>query len=354
MEKASVIPHYLIHLSDNAISKLNLNENHKLRNSLNNACINFRHYPANTATQFLVTLFYGDKLKREDTLKKLFRNQSYSPFEDEYDKNFQDFPKFTEEDYQTLANELLYQYSIGNPYILTVDADCPEYKKELNNLKNAMAQHPVLFFRAVQMCKVVSHVNPIVSRCTELLMSRSVVAQRMGLELMGFNFQHRVHLFPYARKIGQLLQSMHKANDNLISPFVTWLNQHEGIDSSTYVFDESIANELPQYLLLNEFEKFINDTSDIIKTLPYYEDLKICLIKYKSNLNSLLEKEDYLLLTKAIITFLYAKKLFNESQESFSMGDQDTFMPLCKSLKILEEAKSSYKVALYRFINTCG
>lgn len=354
MENSSVVAHYLIHLSENATSKLKLNENPRLRNSLNNACINFRHYPANTATQYLVTLFYGDKFKCDDIIRKLFKSQTYSLSDDNCEKVIQDVPIFAECDYQVIAQELLYQYSIADPDILTVEAECPGYEKELNNLKKAMNQHPVLLFRAVQMCKVVSHVSPIVSRCTELLLSKSTVSQRIGLELMGFNFQHRILLFPYAKKIGQLLYAMHKTNDSLISPFVTWLNQHEGIDSSTYSLDESIADELPQYLLLNEFAKFICDDSEVIEKLPRSNDLKICLIRYKTNLDILLEKEEYLYLTKAIITFLYAKKFFSESQDSFSMGDLDTFAPLCKSIKIFENAKQSYAIALNNFIASCN
>ena len=67
-----------------------------------------------------------------------------------------------------------------------------------------------------------------------------------------------------------------------------------------------------------------------------------------------LEKQEYLGLTKAIVTLLYAKRFYREAQEDFSMGDQETFMPLSKSIKILDESKKSYFAALDAFIKSCS
>lgn len=346
MESTPMVANYLIRFSETAISKLKLDQKVELRNSLNNACINFRHYSASTATKALVTLFYGEIVKREEILRKLFKNTSSSPFESDLKIHPQNVPEFNEEEYQALANELLYQYSAANPGVLTVETDCPEYQNEVIYLKDAMHQHPVLLFRAVQMCKVVAHVEPVASRCIGLLLSKNTVCQRIGLEMIGFNFQHRVLLFPYAKKIGLLLQAMNKTPDNLISPFATWLNQHDEI--------ESIPDELPQYLLLSELGKFLNDNSSVISGLPNSSKLKNFLTLFNENLNILLEKEEYLDLTKAIVTLLFAKRFYWEAQEDFSMGDEESLITLSQSIKILQNAKSSYNAALDVFIHSCS
>lgn len=345
MEQTPMVANYMILFSKAAISQLKLDERIDLRNSLNNACINFRHYPATTATKTLVTLFYGDRTKREEVISKLFQNVKCYSLEEQSKTNHKNIPKFNEEEYQALANELLYQYSAANPGVLSIETDCDEYKNELNNLKIAMKQHPVLLFKAFQMCKVVSHVEPIASRCVGLLLSKNAVCQRIGLELIGFNFQYRVLLFPYAKKIGLLLQSMNKATENLISPFATWLNQHDEI--------ECISDELPQYLLLNEFEKFLNENSRIISELPNSTNLKAILTPFKENLSMLLEKEEYLQLTKAIINLLFAKRFYREAQEDFSMGNMESIITLSKSLKIWEGAKNTYNTTLDIFIHSC-
>lgn len=345
MELTPMVANYMILFSKTAISQLKLYEKVKLRNSLNNACINFRHYSATTATKTLVTLYYGDSSKREEVISKLFQNMHCYYLEDTAKTNSQKILQFNEEEYQALANELLYQYSAANPGVLSIETDCDEYKKELNNLKVAMSQHPVLLFRTVQMCKVVSHVEPIASRCVALLLSKNAVCQRIGLESIGFNFEYRVLLFPYAKEIGLLLQAMNKTTKNLISPFATWLNQHDEV--------ECISDELPQYLLLSEFEKFLNEDSRLISELPNSTDLKACLTPFKGNLNVLLENDKYLQLTKAIVNLLFAKRFYRETQEDFSMGNMESVITLSKSLKIWESAKSSYNAILNVFIHSC-
>jgi len=352
MEPTPMVANYLIVFSETAIEKLKLDQKADLRNGLNNACINFRHYSSTTATKSLITLYYGDKAKREELLRKLFKNTYVPILDTNSEQTHHHIPVFNEEEYQALANELLYQYSASNPGVLTVEA-CPEYENELNALKKVMNQHPVLLFRAVQMCNVVSHIEPVSSRCVDLLASKNTVCQRIGLETMGFNFQHRVLLFPYAKEIGLLLQAMNKSNDNLISPFATWLNQHEGIDSTTNSLELYMPDELPQYLLLNELEKFINADSEIISQLPNSGKLKDCLTLYAGNLNALLEKEEYLKLSSAIVTLLYARRFYREAQEDFSMGDEETYWPLSKSLKILSKANEFYHNVLAAFINSC-
>lgn len=345
MELTPMVANYMILFSKTAISQLKLDEKVELRNCLNNACINFRHYSATTATKALVALYYGDSTKREEVISKLFKNIHCYNSVYATKTSFQKILQFNEEEYQALANEFLYQYSAANPGVLSIETDCNEYRAELSNLKVAMVQHPVLLFRTVQMCKIVSHIEPVASRCVALLLSKNAVCQCVGLELIGFNFQYRVLLFPYAQKIGLLLQAMNKTTENLISPFATWLNQHDEM--------KCIPDELPQYLLLNEFEKFLNKDSRLISELPNSTDLETFLTPFKENLNALLEKEEYLHLTKSIVNLLFAKRFYREAQEDFSMGNMESVFTLSKSIKTWESAKKAYITTLDTIIHSC-
>lgn len=351
MEETPLVANYLIHFTETATTKLALSQNAKLRNSLTNACINFRHYSAANANKTLFTLFYGEKSMHEEILKRLFKTAAQSPLEDNFKEPEQNIPSFNQEEFQVLAKELLYQYSAAHPDFLVVKAHCHDYQKELDNLKSSMAAHPILLYRAVEMCKSVCHVEHIVTYGVKLLLSRCSFHQSRGLEAIGHNFQHRVLLLPYAREIGLLLEAMHKAKDcrNSVSPFAIWLNQHEENEFRLAVN----TDKLPQYLLLREFENFLNGSSELICTLPRSKDLGHCLNTFKNSLNILLEKTEYLHFAEVLVALLYAKRFYQEAQDEFSLGDPESLSNLSKSIKQLECAKNTYNSTLDVFINSC-
>ena len=351
MESQSLAASYMVHLTETATTKLALSQNVKLRNSLTNACINFRHYSATNANQTLFTLFYGEKAQHEEIIKRLFKTAGQLSLQDSLTIPKQNIPKFNPEEIQVLANEFLYQYSAAYPDFLVVEAHCSDYQKELNNLKSAMAGHPILLYRAVEMCKSVCHVEHIVSYGVKLLLSSHTICQGRGLEAIGHNFQHRVLLLPYAKEIGLLLKAMHNAKDdrNSVSPFAIWLNQHEESEFRT----AATTDKLPHYLLLSEFEKFLNGNSKLISNLHRSKDLKICLESFKTCLNSLLEKDEFLHFAEALVALFYAKKFYQEAQEDLSLGDHESLIKLSMSMKQLEPAKDTYNSALDIFINSC-
>lgn len=351
MEETPLVANYLIHFTDTATTKLALSQNEKLRNSLTNACINFRHYSAANATKTLFFLFYGEKVQHEEIIKRLFKTAGQLILEEHHEIPEQNIPNFNPEQIQDLANELLYQYSAAHPDFLVVEAHCSDYQKEFNNLKSAMAGHPVLFYSAVEMCKPVCHVEHIVSYGVKLLLSWHTISQGRGLEAIGHNFQQRVLLLPYAKEIGLLLKAMHNAKDsrNSVSPFAIWLNQHEENEFRT----AANTDKLPHYLLLSEFENFLNGNSKLINNFSRSQDLKICLESFKSCLNSLLEKDEFLHFAEALVALFYATRFYQEAQDEFSLGDPDSLSNLSKSMKQLESAKKTYNSALDFFINSC-
>lgn len=351
MEEKPLVANYFIHFTDTATIKLALSQNAKLRNSLTNACINFRHYSAANANKTLFTLFYGEKSMHEEILKRLFKTAGQSPLEDKFKEPEQNIPSFNQEEFQVFAKELLYQYSAAHPDFLVVEAHCPDYQKELDTLKSSMAAHPILIYRAVEMCKSVCHVEHIVTYGVKLLLSGRPLHQCRGLEAIGHNFQHRLLLLPYAKEIGLLLEAMHNAKDcrNSVSPFAIWLNQHEENEFRLSVN----TDKLPQYLLLREFENFLDGNSELIGTLPRSKDLEHCLDLFRTCLNTLLEKTEYLHFAEALVSLLYAKRFYQEAQDEFSLGDHESLSNLSKSMKQLESAKKTYNSTLDVFINSC-
>lgn len=355
MTKPVLVADYFIVFTKSAINTFNLDQNKSLRNSLANACINFRDYSEQNAIKVLFVLFYGQRAKREEVVKKLFKIHHHLFIDSEIKEPIKNIPDFDEVGYQVLANELLYQYSAAYPRFLEVKTSCSGYSKQLEDLKKCMHEHPVLLFRAVEMCKIVCHVDTIASQCISLLLSKNPICQRIGLEMIGHNFQHRVLLFPFAKEIGLLLQAMHNTNAEaeLISPFETWLNQHSEIMYATDYTYCTLPTELPQQLLLAELGKFINNNSPLISNLPNSKKLASCLNLFKTNLSVLLEHSQYLNLTKGIVIWLNAKHAYNEAHDEFSMGDIDSLKVLMTTLKNLEKASTLYASVLNEFVNSC-
>lgn len=337
-----LVAEFVIYFTDNAISTFNLKENTYLRNKLANICINFRHYTYARACKTLFKLFYGDKPERETMLCELFQTINFSIME-ETDTVEKNTPNFSEEEIRVFTQELLYQYSCCNPDFLMID-EPEEYQKELHELKQVMANDPILFYRAVKQCELICHIDHIVNNSLIFLMLRTKTCHIRGLEMIGHNFQHRVLLLPYAKKIGLLLQAMHNAkilNTNRISPFMTWLNQHEKDD---LVSKSSI--ELPKVLLFNELTKF----SDLVSLLPNSSKLRDCFQEVKSDVISVPEYEE---LVKAIIHYFYAKQSYSEAQVAFSLGDYESLSKFSKALRDLESANTIYNNVLDSFLAFC-
>ena len=333
---------FLICFTDDAIATFNLNENTLLRNKLTNICINFRHYTYAMACKTFFKLFYGDKLERDEILGELFQTITFSLSEN-IDKTKKEIPNFNEEELRVFTQELLYQYTRCNPEFLTLD-EPEEYKKELNDLKEAMANDPILFYRAVKQCELVCHIDHIVNNSVIFLTLSAKTCHMRGLDIMGHNFKHRVLLLPYANKIGRLLEAMHKArnsNSNRISPFMTWLNQHE---KDYFVSKSSI--ELPKVLLFDELTKF----SNLVSGLPNSDKLRSCFQKVTSDVIS---TSEYEVLVTAIIGYFYEKQSFTEAQVSFSLGDYESLANFSRALRDIENAKVLYNNALESFLAFC-
>lgn len=354
MDSKPMVANFLVVFTKEATSKLGLDKNAELRNVLTNVCINFRHYSADSAIKALFALFYGDSTKREKILKNLFYSTHFISVENGIKDVSPEFQKFNNEEIEALATELLNQYSAAHPDFLKIDAS-PEYAKEFKSLKEAMCNQPVLFYRAVQMCKTVCHMDNIVYPCVNKLVFGNVPSQMQGLSMIGHNFQHRMLLLPFSSDIGRLLLAMNntKSDENVISPFETWLNQNEESDFTFGAIEQPLSDEPHLSLLLDEFERFLNGNSELLKKLPDSIKLESCLIMFRDNLNNLLEKKEYLHLANAIVTWLYANKSFQEAQKDFSMGNEDSIFAFARGLRNMKKADSLYASALAEFIASC-
>ena len=222
-----------------------------------------------------------------------------------------------------------------------------EYQKDLANLKAMMSKDPILFFRAVKQCELICHVEPIASDCINYLSSKQKSSNMEALAMLGHNFQHRVLLLPYAKQIGSLLKAMHSAknrNANRISPFETWLSQHEEEE-----FINKSSTELPKVLLLDELINF----SDLIDTLPRSQELNCFFQHINFDKNILLNAEEFQELVKTIVVFLYRKQNYREAQALFSLGDMDSLYNFIQCKNDFESAVSHYNQALDNFLTYC-
>ena len=345
MDEKHIVADYMVRFTDESVAKLNLDRNITLRNFFTNACINFRHYSAASASKTLFNLFYGDSLSRYDIIDKLFKINPRI-----YDSSFfEQGPVFnihdlTKEQLQVLIKEFLYQYSAAHPDFLVIESH-PEYEKELNDLKTLMSNDPILLYKAVEMCKLVSQCHKdYVSTCFTRLMSTNTTYQMCGLKQIGYNFQNRILLLPYAREIGTLLMAIYnsKTANDIASPFREWLKQN----------DQPVVNELTQTLLLDELKKFINDKSEIIPILPHSIELCFALQRFDS-LESLIDKKEFLLLTEAIISYYQAKQAYQDSQ-NFELSDFNSLCNVARTTKALEKSKENYEHAINIFLAFCS
>ena len=68
----------------------------------------------------------------------------------------------------------------------------------------------------------------------------------------------------------------------------------------------------------------------------------------------LLDQKEYNTLVKAIVVFLYKQQNYKESQEIFSLGDEESLYNLFKCKKAYESALISYNNALDNFLAYCN
>lgn len=207
----------------------------------------FRYFDRTTASEILFQLKYGTLNTKMEGLNYFAQKSSKKgEFLCSPNNFLQMFANFTDEDFVSLANELQLQYIASDPGFLDIHSirglpnSC---QKELNALQAKMENDLLLFFMAVKNC-VKNKKNSKVSQWILQLLSNNPASQTVGLSNLGFNFNYRVCLKPFASEIGALLlairqiyvkrQSLLNCQDNLALPIIALLQKVIDLDVEIY------------------------------------------------------------------------------------------------------------------------
>lgn len=381
----TTMPNFAVQLRSKAINGLGLKHDHSAQNKLANSIVCFRGSSYKDALKTIFALIYNTEIREE-----ILRQYGFTSSQEEFEK----YIVLTDEQIVTLGNELRYQYKLSHPNFLEVESQ-PGYQEELETLRKAMCNHPVLFYRAVEACEKCHDSCDIVNCSVELLMSENADSQKYGLQKLGNNAQYQRLLQPYADKIGALLQAMHnnyeehlrilaeqEERNKFPSPFAQlsdMIRQKQENSSAAEVAqpccestanDQSnehsaeISNYFSKYSLSDELSRFIKNKSEVARNLPRDDEFWSCLKRLRDlgiNLNALVDNELYLwpileahnALDDAISALYDAEEDFKEAQKNFKMGDFKTIEHLFKIGKAREEAKVAYNIAFDSFVKYC-
>ena len=195
----TTMPTFAVQLRTKTIDRLGLKENVVAQIKLANSIVSFRDCSYKDALKTIFALVYGSEI-REDLLQRFGFTSSPEMAEK--------YIILNDEQIVRLGNELKFQYKLSKPNFLEVE-DNPGYQEELDELKKAMHNHPVLLYRVVEACEKCHDSHDIAIPCVELLMSENSDNQKNGLRRLGNNAQYQNLLLPYAEKIGILLNAMY-------------------------------------------------------------------------------------------------------------------------------------------------
>lgn len=216
MNETEQVAGFFVKLGSEAAEKLPLTK-HELINTIRT----FRYLSRGKALNVLFKFQYGTCSQKEEALSSFCQKQENGNviIYDFLEKIFQ----FTPEQFGILANELYHQYQAYDSSFLNITSikglpnNC---KKELVKVREAMAEEPVLLFRAVERCVLQHKKEHLVSRCVLHLLSENTASQMIALEKLEFKFDYRVLLLPYSKEIANLLLAMHHqyvSNQHMLS-----------------------------------------------------------------------------------------------------------------------------------------
>lgn len=381
----TTMPTFAVQLRTKTIDRLGLKENVVAQIKLANSIVSFRDSSYKDALKTIFALVYGSEI-REDLLQRF----GFTSSPDMAEK----YIILNDEQIVRLGNELKFQYKLSKPNFLEVE-DNPGYQEELDELKKAMNNHPVLLYRVVEACEKCHDSDDIAIPCVELLMSENANNQKNGLRRLGNNAQYQNLLLPYAEKIGILLNAMYNWHmeqqaildaqaklNNFPSPFAQLSDmlkqkqKEEELSKVTEPCSEPSESEQPtepqaemtdnfsKYSLSDELSKFIKNKSHIVRNLPRDEEFWSCLKSLRDlgiDLNGLVDNELYLWpilnahdhLDEAIAELYDAELNFAEAQKNFKMGDFATIQVLFNAGKARETAKAEYNSAFDMFLAHC-
>ena len=381
----TTMPTFAVQIRTKTINRLGLKENVVAQIKLANSIVSFRDSSYKDALKTIFALVYGSEI-REDLLQRF----GFTSSPDMTEK----YIILNDEQIVQLGKELKFQYKLSRPNFLEVE-DNPGYQEELDGLKKAMSNHPILLYRIVELCEKCHESHDIVAPCVELLMSKNADSQKNGLRKLGNNAQYQELLLPYAEKIGVLLQAMYnwheeqqlilEAQEELNkfpSPFSQLSDMlrkkqeedelNEAISASTNTpcieqptdsADKNCDN-FKKYSLSDELSKFIKNKSHIVRNLPRDDEFWSCLRRLRDlgiNLNDLVDNELYLWpilnahdhLDEAIAELYDAELTFEEARKNFKMGEFTTIEVLFHAGKAREQAKQEYNSAFDAFLAHC-
>lgn len=222
-----------VRIRTKTINGLNLEKDPYKKNKFIEIITNFRETTFSNAFRTIFLLLYGLNEENFDNRIEILHRFNFTCAQE--DLPYYDY--LTEDQIIVLGNELRYQYCKANPDFLTVEEDCA-YHEELITLKNAMSEHPLLFFKAVKSCKERS-TEEYVSICVEPLLSNTHYSQSYGLRKLGHNRHYCELLLPYAKEIGNLLIAMYdtkQQEEEIITQYVE--------EFSNETFEENSSKEV--------------------------------------------------------------------------------------------------------------
>lgn len=232
----------------------------------------YRYFDRTTASEILFKLKYGTLNTKMEGLNYLTQ-KSNKKEEFLYSLNnfSQLFANFTDEDFVLLSNELQLQYIAKDPVFLDIHSirglhnSC---QKELDALQAKMKGDLLLFFMAVKNC-VKNKKNPKVSQWIIQLLSNNPAAQTVALSNLGFDFNSRVCLKPFASEIGALLlairqiyvkrQNLLNCQDNLALPIIALLQKIIDLDVEIYKYINQISSKQKYHHsdIVSRFEEYV-------------------------------------------------------------------------------------------------
>lgn len=249
----------------------------------------FRYFPRGKALKLLFRLTYGTQSQKAEALNWFKHKQMEGVVisEDYLEKIL----RFTDEEFSILAKELLFQYQADDSSFLdikNIQGFPDNCKEEVSLLETSMAEHPVLLFRTVEKCILAHKRDNVVSRCVVLLLSDDPVSQTIGLQTLGFKFEYRVLLRPFAQKIAALLLAMHKSyikkqkilssQDNFALPLIELLKQMKAITENVQSDDLDEQYEDPRFDEIIIFEK------ELMNFIEHFEGSSADFTEYQQKL----------------------------------------------------------------------
>ena len=381
----TTMPTFAVQIRTKTINRLGLKENVVAQIKLANSIVSFRDSSYKDAFKTIFALVYGSEI-REDLLQRF----GFTSSPDMAEK----YIILNDEQIVQLGNELKFQYKLSRPNFLEVE-DNPGYQEELDMLKKAMNNHPILLYRVVETCQKCHDSHDIAIPCVELLLSENADHKKNGLRRLGNNTQYQNLLLPYAEKIGILLKAMydwHKEQQDLLeaqaehnkfpSPFahlsemMKQKQQEKELSEVTEPCADSscveqltdpqteVTDNFSKYSLSDELSKFIKNKSHIVRNLPRDDEFWSCLKRLRDlgiDLNGLVDNELYLWpilnthdhLDEAIAELYDAELDFKEAQKNFQIGEFTTIAALFHAGEAREQAKQKYNSAFDAFLAHC-